>query len=255
MTIEKPVIIVGAGRSGSTAFHRAFSRHSQLAWLSALCGRYPRKPQLNRLLMQALDTPVIGPFAQQQFNPWESYGFWEQHCKGFSSPCRDLVASDVTNRARQNVHEVLSQMLTPQRRRLLIKVTGWSRIGFLQEIFPDAQFIHIVRDGRAVVNSTLEVPWWEGWGGPQGWRVGELTNEQRQEWEVHDKSFVALAGLEWKILMDAVEQARAGVAAENYLQVNTRICAPSRCRFFKPSPPFAASTGPRRSRRRFAIIL
>ena len=55
------------------------------------------------------------------------------------------------------MHAVFEQMLTPKRNRLLIKITGWSRIGFLDEIFPDARFIHIVRDGRAVASSLLHV--------------------------------------------------------------------------------------------------
>jgi len=30
------------------------------------------------------------------------------------------------------------------------KYTGWSRIAFFKEIFPEARFVHVIRDGRAV---------------------------------------------------------------------------------------------------------
>jgi len=43
------------------------------------------------------------------------------------------------------------------------------RIGFLQAIFPDAKFIHIVRDGCAVANSRMNAPFWKGWQGLNTW--------------------------------------------------------------------------------------
>ena len=99
-------------------------------------------------------------------------------------------------------------MLTPKRNRLLLKITGWPRLGFLNEIFEDAKFIHLVRDGRAVASSLLHVDFWRGWYGPQGWRAGLLSPEDQATWEAYDRSFVALAGLEWRIQMRAMEAAR-----------------------------------------------
>jgi hypothetical protein len=99
-------------------------------------------------------------------------------------------------------------MLTAKRNRLLIKITGWSRIGFLNEIFDDARFIHILRDGRAVASSLLHVNFWRGWHGPQSWRAGLLSPEDQATWESYDRSFTALAGIEWRIQMRAMEAAR-----------------------------------------------
>jgi hypothetical protein len=110
-------------------------------------------------------------------------------------------------------------MLTPKRDRLLVKITGWPRIGFLMGIFPDAKIIHIKRDPRAVINSLLNVDFWSGWRGPQNWRWGELTLEQRQEWERFDRSFVALAGIELRILSKAMEQAKKCVTDDNFKEI------------------------------------
>lgn len=221
MNIVKPVFIVGNGRSGSTIFHRVFAEHPEVAWLSSrLCNRFPQRPVVNRWLMGAIDQPLYGRFLRRRFQTGEGYAFWEYYCKGFSEPCRDLVAEDVTTKVKRTVPKALAQILTTKRHRLLLKITGWPRIGFLQEIFPDARFIHIRRDPRAVVNSLLDIDWWAGWRGPQGWRAGELTPAQRALWEESGRSFVALAALEVQILEAAMTQAKQSVPPVQLMEID-----------------------------------
>ncbi|MCG8403273.1 MAG: sulfotransferase [Firmicutes bacterium] len=238
MSIAKPIFIIGAGRSGSTIFHKMFANHPNVAWLSGLCDKYPRQPSINRSFMRAIDYPIVGRYLKRIITPGESYGFWEHHCKGFRQPCRDLLPQDVTNKTKDKIPGVLSEMLTGKRNRLLFKITGWPRIGFLQEIFPDAKFIHVVRDGRAVVNSVINTDWWWGWRGPQNWRWGELTPAQREEWEEHNKSFIALAGIQWKILMEAVEKAKLYVDQNNYFEVKYEVFCSQPGRTFRETVDF-----------------
>lgn len=219
MKIERPIFIGGIGRSGSTVFHEIFSNHPNVAWLSGLCDRYPERPSINRFLMKAIDYPIVGKYLKKKFSPWECYSFWEHHCKGFRRPCRDLFHEDVTNKNKKKIQNIMSQLITNKRDRLLLKATGWPRIGFLHEIFNDAKFIHVLRDGRAVVNSLINIPWWLGWSGPQNWRWGELTPAQREEWERHNKSFIALAAIQWKICLDALEEGKGFVDKDNFLEV------------------------------------
>jgi hypothetical protein len=226
MQVQKPIFIIGTGRSGSTIFQEMLSRHPNVAWLSGLCNVAPGALWVHRYLMYAIDFPVIGRCLTSSLKPSECYDFWDFHCKGFRAPCRDLVAADVSSAMKPRLHRVLSQVPTRKRNRLLVKYTGWSRMGFLSEIFPDAKFIHMLRDGRAVVNSVLDVDWWLGWRGPENWRRGELSPEQRAEWEEHDKSFVALAAIEWKILLDALESGRRLVPDSDFLEVKYEdLCA------------------------------
>ncbi|MGH7509225.1 MAG: sulfotransferase family protein [Gemmatimonadales bacterium] len=208
LKIAKPIIIVGTGRCGSTVFHRLLAKHPQLMWLSGFCDYYPTRPAWNRWAVTAMGNPVLGRLFGGKIQPGEAYRFWDKHTYGFSEPCRDLYRSDVTARVREQVRAALEPMLTAKRDRLLIKITGWPRIGFLNEIFEDAKFIHIVRDGRAVASSLLHVNFWRGWMGPQSWRAGLLSAEDQAVWESYDRSFVALAGLEWRIQMRAIEAAR-----------------------------------------------
>ncbi len=202
--IDRPIFITGLGRSGTTLIHTMLSTHPQVTWLSLLCGKFPGRPYLNRWLMSLIDVPILNIYLKHRFLPLENYAFWDFYFAGFSHPSRDLVASDVSVRASRSLRKVASELLTLKRNRLLIKITGLPRISFLHAIFPDAKFVHVTRDGRAVANSRLSAPFWKGWQGLNIWG-GQMPEHYRQEWEQHRRSFVALAGIEWKTHMDQLE--------------------------------------------------
>lgn len=217
--ITKPIIIVGSGRCGSTLFHRLLANHPQMMWLSGFTLRFPDKPVWNKWAVTAMDHPLLRRLLGEKVRPGESYRFWDRYAYGFSEPCRDLVRSDVSARVKQQVRAAFEPMLTPRKNRLLLKITGWPRLGYLNEIFEDAKFIHIMRDGRAVASSLLHVPFWKGWYGPQGWRAGLLSPEDQAVWESYDRSFTALAGIEWRIQMRAMEAARRSVDPAQFHEI------------------------------------
>ena len=217
-SMKAPIFIVGTGRSGTTIFFRMLKDHPHVSWLSWVANMYPDKYYLNRLLLRALDCPVFGDLLKKRVQPSEAYSFWNRVFPGFDVSCRDLLAEDVSVKVKQAFHKALYNSLAEGRGHFLAKITGWPRIGFLQEIFPNAKFIHVVRDGRAVANSVLSVPFWWGWRGPRSWRWGTLDSQHYELWERHQRSFVALAAIQWIILMqafeDAIERAREGSALE-----------------------------------------
>lgn len=216
---DRPIFIVGAGRSGSTVFHRVFCAHPGVAWQSPLCDMFPANPGLNRALLQVAPWPLLGKFLTRYLRPGERYKYWEHYCRGFARPCRDLRDADVMPSHRRKIPPALAQLATSSRRRVLIKVTGWPRVGFLRALFPRARFIHVYRDGRAVAASLLAVRFWRGWEGPARWGFGELDPTQQSEWERHGKSFVALAGIQWKLLMAAMDEAARGVPGTDLVHI------------------------------------
>lgn len=163
-----------------------------------------------------MDFPVLGDLLRRRYEPVEGYGFWDHHFPGFSSSFRDLRSDDVSVGSRESIRRALAQLVTEKRPRLILKVTGWPRVGFLREVFPEAKFIHVVRDGRSVAASLLEVSWWRGWEGPNQWRFGPLTSEESQTWEEYERSFVALAGIEWNKIIRAIQASRSLVPAEDW---------------------------------------
>lgn len=236
--VDRPIFVIGVGRSGSTIFHKMFSEHPDVVWVSDLCDRYPEKPALSRALQHMIDWPLVNGPLRRHYEPGECYRFWNHHCNGFAQPCRDLLASDVTELNRRRIPPAMAELFTSRRQRLLHKITGWPRIGFLRELFPDALFIHIYRDGRAVANSLLEVDFWKGWCGPERWRWGELSEAQQLEWERHGKSFVALAGLQWKLLMDATAEAAARIPSVQFMLLRYEDFVGDPMRHFKDVAKF-----------------
>jgi hypothetical protein len=223
--IDRPIFITGLGRSGTTLIHTMLSTHPQVNWLSLLCGKFPGRPYLNRWLMWLIDVPILNIYLKRRFVPLENYAFWDFYFAGFSHPSRDLVASDVSVRASRSLRKVASELLTLKRNRLLIKITGLPRISFLHAIFPDAKFVHVTRDGRAVANSRLNASFWKGWHGLNIWG-GQMPERYRQEWERHRRSFVALAGIEWKTHMDQLEAVKQEFPNIDICQVRyERFCA------------------------------
>ena len=127
---------------------------------------------------------------------------------------------------KNNILNAMSRLTTKKRNRLLLKITGWPRIGFLSEVFEDAKFIHVIRDGRAVANSLINVDFWRGWEGPEKWRWGSLSKIHQDEWYNHNQSFIVLAAIQWKILMDAAEKAKIHVDTSRIMEVRyEELCA------------------------------
>jgi hypothetical protein len=218
--VTKPIILVGTGRCGSTVFHRLLATHPGLMWLSGFAYRFPSRPSWNRRAVEAMGSPLMRRLFGRWIRANEQYRFWDLYTHGsFSEPCRDLVRGDVTARVKKQLLGAFDAMLTARRDRLLIKITGWPRIGFLDEVFEDARFVHILRDGRSVASSLLHVGFWRGWYGPQGWRAGLLSPEDQAVWEAYDRSFVALAGLEWRIQMRAIDAARRQLDPSRFIEV------------------------------------
>ena len=176
--------------------------------------------------MKPIENPILDKFIRKKIKAVEGYRFWEHYSKGFRTPCRDLLATDVSVDQKNNIIKAMSQLITAKRNRLLLKITGWPRLGFLSEVFDEAKFIHVIRDGRAVANSLVNVGFWQGWGGPQKWRWGPLSEAHLEEWNAYDQSFIVLAAIQWKILMDAAEEAKKHIAKECIINIKYEdLCA------------------------------
>lgn len=222
MTISdrSPIFVVGTGRSGSTIIHKMLCMHPGVAWLNRILSNDPSRTVLHKAYLRLVDFPGIGGWLMRRgLTPAEAYEYWNEAYRGFGRPMRDLTAEDVTERARSGFTAAVDRMATAKRPRPLAKVTGWPRIRFLAEIFEDAHFIHVVRDGRAVANSLMNVSFWEGWHGPNSWRFGPLPEEYEKEWLRFDRSFVVLAGIAWKIMLDAMIESEQSVPSGRILTI------------------------------------
>jgi len=163
----------------------------------------------------------IEPTRFGKLTPSEAYRMLDSEVSPIlSSPFRDLVAADASPWLADRLRTFFDGRAAAQRTgTFLHKFTGWSRAAFLHEVFPTARFIHVIRDGRAVANSWLQMPWWLGFSGPERWQWGPLPPELAAQWHDADRSFTVLAGLLWRVLVDACDAARAVVPEDQWLEV------------------------------------
>lgn len=224
--IRDPIVMFGTGRCGSTLLHDVVSTHPQVAWLSRLNDVFPRRPRVSAALMHGIDFPVAGALLRRRFPPAEPYAFYDRFHAGISESYRDLTEHDIHSKTTQKLQEAWAGALTRKRSRLLVKFTGWSRLGMVNRLLPGAKYIHVVRDPRAVAYSMLRVSFWKGWQGPTKWRYGPLNKKHEAIWKRSEGSFAVLAAIEWDIVMGAAEVAIEKLGSERVAQITYEdLCA------------------------------
>lgn len=217
------VFVLGTGRCGSTLVQEVLARHPQAGFVSNLEDRSRVGAWVRRF-----NNPVYRRVPQSltrkgrlRFAPSEGYTALDREVSPIlSRPWRDLTASDVTPWLAARTRSFFEERSRDERRPVFLhKFTGWPRAGFLAGVFPQAKFIHVVRDGRAVANSWLQMEWWEGFNGPDHWQWGPLPSAYESEWRESGYSFPSLAGILWKLLIDAHDSAAANLPGGSWLEV------------------------------------
>jgi hypothetical protein len=219
--IDRPVFVIGTGRSGLTPLMDLIAYHPAFAWPSQYNHRFPGRRSVS-LLSRVVDLPGVRSGLKFRLRPYmpihdESYAFWDHLFHGFGLPFRDLLASDVTPWVRDGMRRAVAEIVRYQgKTRFIAEYSGWSRVDFLKAVFPDARFVHIVRDGRAVANSLTHVAWWRGWEGVYRWHLGVPEPELLEKLEKYQHSFLALAGIYWKILVRNLVEKTTALPAEDF---------------------------------------
>ena len=87
------------------------------------------------------------------------------------------------------------------------------RIRYLNNIFPDARFVHVIRDGRAVVASLLNVYFWKDL---QLWYEGY---QKRDKPRVNRKNDIERAARLWVEEVNIARDARDHLLAAQYREI------------------------------------
>jgi len=217
------VFVIGTGRCGSTLTEEILCRHPDVGFISNLDDRLQLPSSATRFngwLYRRLPAAVADN-RLMKIAPSEAYRTLDRGVSPIlSSPFRDLDARDASPWLAGRLETFLAERAAAQQAgTFLHKFTGWPRAAFLHKVFPTARFIHVVRDGRAVANSWLQMPWWLGFGGPERWQWGPLPSDLAATWADGNRSFALLAALLWRMLVDAHDRARAAVPEDAWLEV------------------------------------
>jgi hypothetical protein len=203
------VFLVGAPRSGTSLVYKTLCLHPEVSYISNWVRRAPAVPQLAVLNRAAERLPRL------RLRAWFGGGdnayvygrrrpLWE---RAFPMPVEGeplyaRAGVDVRSNGSANSNssvdiERLRKSFTAVRRAgggstfVNKRVANNHRIPMLLEAFPEARFVEIVRDGRAVALSLANVDWWPDsvvrWCGltPRQWEA-----EGRDPWELRARTWV-----------------------------------------------------------------
>ena len=239
---NKPVFLIGTGRNGSTILFEALAVHESLGWISQYVDRFPRWDCL-AALSRIYDGPGGRrlPRAEKRQHrqgrhrlnrllpkPVESYRKWAV-LTGRPDFGRDFMTG-ITAEPGQvaAVRRSVGRIGRYQRRpRFIAKFTGPSRIEFLLSIFPEAHFVHMVRDPRAVVRSGLEYYARRARAGdlPPTLKPGEplwkngLPDDWRDELASYHNDPVAFSAMHVRAVLREIAAARRHVPPGQFMEV------------------------------------
>jgi hypothetical protein len=222
MSDQRYGFVLGTGRCGSTLVHELLARHPAVGFVTNVDDRTGSTTagRVQAELFRRLPTAATRK-GRVRLAPSEAYRALEREVSPVVvEPVRDLEASDavpwLADRFRSFFASRASAFDAPL---FLHKFTGWPRARFIDAVLPAPRYVHVVRDGRAVAASWLQTEWWRGHLGPSGWHFGPLPDAYEKEWEASGRSFVLLAGLAWKLLLDAFDDARQEIGDDRWLDV------------------------------------
>jgi len=224
--LDKPIIIIGSGRSGTTIMSEIIFQHEDLAWHSNWQEIIVFTPIIN-LLRGLFDNKLwrfkkfykyvgVSKNTRQKnqskvdlvlFNPIERYNFWEHitgkridFSRGFLM--NEKAMPDEINRIRSFLNK---QVKYQRKKRLIMKFTGPARLEYLTSIFPDALIVNVVREPVATVRSWLEVGFWQRMGIDKLWWRGAYTPEEIAYAETIKDQPALITALQYKKLMETTQ--------------------------------------------------
>lgn len=142
MSTLQPIFLVGVPRSGSTMLRLILDSHPcvfstvELPWIG---GNYFVDGYGPEVSMRGLYRRLLHSSADASWNDVD----------GLRSACRSFV------------EQLVRGAMTARGKTVWVEKTPDNiiQVPFLAELFPDAKFIRVIRDGRDVALSTLEVGW------------------------------------------------------------------------------------------------
>lgn len=229
--ISEPIFFIGVPRSGTTVSFEIFARHKDLGWPSNYTGKFPTMPFFG-LVTRITDNPFVylsgqkkqykkvGYFNRLLHKPDEAYAFWNYYT-GINFSRDFLLDTKAAPKSVTSLNRAAASIISWQgKKRFSAKITGPSRMSYLSSIFPDAKFVHIVRDGRAVVSSLLKVHFWLTEGridGPR-WSNG-LSDDEINEWRIRGEDAADMTAMQWSRIHEIAHQESIDLGPQRYIEV------------------------------------
>jgi Sulfotransferase family len=201
-----PTFLIGAARSGTSLLYKGLCLHPDAAYFNNYLRRLPSHPSVSVTNRIARWTPEHR--RQAWFTGSNAYvysGARKLRDRMYPMPVEGEPVYAACGIPDSVTSETVSMNAARELRRAVAGTTRWGggthfinkrianvrRIPLLAAAFPNARFIDITRDGRAVAVSLSRVDWWETsvvwWygGTPKAWR-----DDGRDPWELCARNWV-----------------------------------------------------------------
>lgn len=228
ITIQQPIFIVGCHRSGTTILYDTLAQHPDLAYFTNASALLPKTP----IFSNWFSKNIIGDATVERFvqdgldvspgSPSEGIRIWELYADSQDSHYLDETYNNDQMEAylKKTIKKHLKYF---QATRFINKNPDNStRIRYLNKLFPDAYFIHIIRDGRAVCHSLLKfrkaaadffgADHRHATSGVKGGKWLEIK-------KLWDSDPIQSIGLLWLDVMETLERDRELISSHRYLEV------------------------------------
>jgi hypothetical protein len=225
------VFLVGPARSGTSLLYKLLCLHPEAAWISNWLARTPAVPPiaaLNRLAAGAPHARRRVWFGADGSNAYV-YGDRRRHRdRLFPMPHEGepvYAACGIPQigqlegaRAARAAGELRTAVAAVRRASgapvfVNKRIANNRRIPLLRQAFPDARFVSLVRDGRAVAMSLSKVDWWAD---SLVWWYGDTPNR----WAAEGRDPWAVCARNWVEELRAVEDGLEGVPAGQVLALS-----------------------------------
>ncbi len=224
-----PVFLIGAARSGTSLLYKSLCLHPDTAWISNWVRQFPGLPALSALNRLAATLPaarhavwfggggnayVYGSprrLAERLFPmPVEGEPFFAR----WGAPTPALEVRPPSAGEIQALRKAVAAVTGRHRDRVFVSKRighNW-RIASLAACFPEARFVEIVRDGRAVAYSLSKVDWWDD---------SELVWHDGTPRQCHEQGMDAwdLCAQNWVAELEAITRGFNAVAPERHLRI------------------------------------
>ncbi len=206
MTKNNPVFIIGESKSGKSLLLKHLAIHRNACWFSNFSDRWPQNPYCI-LLHRLTDIPVLRKAAVRAIlhskgpliipMPVEAVNIYHNYC-GFLHD-RWQTEDDLTGRQIHRFKKTVENHTRLTGKKVFIndQSANIQRIRQIMQIFPDAKWIHIIRDGRAAAYEMSNAGWWPET--PVWW-----WGRKAKVWEQRGHDRVILCALDWKVQIETV---------------------------------------------------
>lgn len=197
--LTDPVFIIGCGRSGTTILGTLLSQHPQLAYLNEPRYIWYCEPKTD---------------------------IWTEEAQRRSGKLQ-LTAKDLNKKTAAKIKQKFALQVRLQNgRRLVEKLPINSfRIDFINSLFPDARFVHLIRNGIEVAKSIAKLSETQAWFGVNNnnykWQLlSEYASARGQGELVPLCTDNFLQGmLEWRLSVESAIEGLSNIESDRWLEI------------------------------------